>query len=69
MKYGSRNAVPAVVTSVETDGLMALVKFDITVPAHMASVLTAESVDDMELAVGDEVFLVVKAVNVLPVKE
>lgn len=69
MKYGSRNAVPAVVTSVEKDGLMALVKFDITVPAHMASVLTAESVDDMELAVGDEVFLVVKAVNVLPVKE
>jgi molybdopterin-binding protein len=32
-------------------------------------VITTESLEDMDLAVGDEVRLVVKAVNVLPVKE
>ena len=37
--------------------------------APRASVLTTESFDEMDLAIGDEVRLVVKAVNVLPVKE
>jgi molybdate transport system regulatory protein len=35
----------------------------------MASVLTTESVDELGLAVGDQVTLMVKAVHVLPVKE
>jgi molybdate transport system regulatory protein len=68
MKYGARNTVAGVVKSVHKDGIMALVKFDVA-PCEMASVLTTESVDDMDLAVGDAVSLVVKAVNVLPVKE
>lgn len=35
----------------------------------MASVLTTESVDAMELKVGDQVQLIIKAIHVLPVKE
>lgn len=35
----------------------------------MASVLTNESVEDLHLREGDEVRLVIKAVNVLPVKD
>jgi len=35
----------------------------------MASVLTVESVEDLDLKVGDEVLLVIKAIHVLPVKE
>jgi molybdate transport system regulatory protein len=35
----------------------------------MASVLTTESLQDLNLKVGDTVQLVVKAINVLPVKE
>jgi molybdopterin-binding protein len=69
MRYGARNAVPATVRSVERGDLMALAKFDIATPAVMASVLTNESVDDLQLSPGDEVLLVVKAVNVMPVKE
>ena len=69
MKYGARNAIPATVTSVQKGDLMALVKFDVSTPSKMASVLTNESVDDMGLNVGDQAFLVVKAVNVMPVKE
>jgi len=68
MKYGARNQIRAKVTSVKTGSVMALVKCDVTMPAQMASVITAESVADLDLKVGDEVLLVVKAIHVLPVK-
>ena len=38
-------------------------------PADMASVLTTESVQGLNLKVGDEVQLIIKAIHVLPVKE
>lgn len=69
MKYGARNAVLAKVKSVKKGDVVSLVKFDVAVPAEMASVLTTESLEELKLRVGDEVRLVVKAVNVLPVKE
>lgn len=68
MKSGARNDLLAKVTSVDSDKVMSLVKFEITVPAQMASVLTTESVRELDLKPGDEVHLVVKAVHVLPVK-
>ncbi len=69
MKYGARNQIAARVTEVKKGDVMALVKFDVTIPARMASVLTVESLEHLDLKPGDEVRLVVKAVNVLPVKE
>ncbi|MBL4903714.1 MAG: TOBE domain-containing protein [Desulfocapsa sp.] len=69
MKYGARNAIRAKVKSIKTSEIMSLVKFDISNPAEMASVLTSESVEDLDLKIGDEVQLVVKAIHVLPVKE
>ena len=69
MKYGARNNVSATVTSVKKGDVMSLVKFEVKVPTQMASVLTTESLDHLELEVGDEVQLVVKAIHVLPVKE
>ncbi len=69
MRYGARNAIPARVKSVKKGDVMSLVKFDVTTPAAMASVLTTESLEDMDLKPGDQVLLVVKAIHVLPVKE
>ena len=69
MKYGARNAIKAKVTSVKKGDIMALVKFDVTVPTGMASVLTTESLEALDLKPGDEVQLIVKAIHVLPVKE
>jgi len=69
MNYGARNNVSATVSSVKKGDVMSLVKFEVKVPAQMASVLTTESLDDLGLEVGDEVQLVVKAIHVLPVKE
>ena len=69
MKYGARNNITGKVTSVKSDPVMSLVKFEVTTPAKMASVLTTESVQDLGLKVGDTVQLVIKAIHVLPVKE
>jgi molybdate transport system regulatory protein len=56
------------VRSIKKGDIMSLIKFDITVPAAMAAVITTESAEELDLAVGDQVELVVKAVHVLPVK-
>ena len=69
MKYGARNNVTAKVTSVKKGDVMSLVKFEVALPAQMASVLTTESLEDLDLQVGEEVQLVIKAIHVLPVKE
>jgi molybdate transport system regulatory protein len=68
MKFGARNNIQAKVTSVTRGDVMSLVKFEVELPAGMASVLTTESVDELNLQVGDPVTLVVKAIHVMPVK-
>ncbi len=69
MKYGARNRFKAKVKSIKGGDVMSLVKFDVAVPAEMASVLTTESVEHLGLNVGEEIELVIKAIHVLPVKE
>ncbi len=69
MKYGARNKIVGRVTSVKKGDIMSLVKFNVLSPTTMASVLTTESVDDLELKPGDEVELIIKAIHVLPVKK
>ncbi len=69
MKFGARNNLKATVTAVTKGDVMSLVKFEILVPAGMASVLTTESVEELDLQVGDPVILLVKAIHVMPVKE
>lgn len=68
MKFGARNKISAKVTSVKSDEVMSLVKFEVTGPVEMASVLTTESVGDLNLKPGDQVELIVKAIHVIPVK-
>lgn len=68
MKYGARNQISATVTSIQRGDVMSLVKFSVTTPADMASVITTESVGELDLKVGDRVQLLVKAVHVLPMK-
>ncbi len=68
MKYGARNQLKGKVTSVKLGDVMSLIKFEVTAPSEMAAVITTESVSDLNLRVGDEVQLIVKAIHVLPVK-
>lgn len=68
MNYGARNKITAKVTSVKSDEIMSLVKFEVNGPSQMASVLTTESLQEMGLKAGDQVELIIKAIHVLPVK-
>jgi molybdate transport system regulatory protein len=68
MKFGARNQVAGTVISIQRGDVMSLVKFEVTTPAQMASVITTESVGELDLKVGDQVQLIVKAVHVMPVK-
>jgi len=69
MKLGARNAITGKVTNVQSDKIMSLIKFDVTGPIEMASVITTESLEEMNLKPGDTVELVVKAIHVLPIKK
>lgn len=68
MKYGARNQIQAKVKSVKKGDVMSQVTFKVKGPAEMASVLTTDSLEDLELAPGTEVVLIVKAIHVLPVR-
>jgi len=68
MKHGARNQLSGKVSSIQKGDIMSLIKFEVTAPANMASVITTESVGDLDLKVGDQVQLIVKAIHVLPVK-
>jgi molybdate transport system regulatory protein len=69
MKYGARNTIKAKVKSVKKGDIMSLVKLEVTDPAEMASVLTTESAEALDLKPNDEIQLIIKAIHVLPVKE
>jgi molybdate transport system regulatory protein len=69
MKYGARNRIHAKVKSVKKGDVMSLVKFDVTIPHEMSSVLTTESVEHLQLEQGENIELVIKAIHVLPVKD
>lgn len=51
MKPGARNQLTGKVTSIKSDEIMSLVKFSVAVPKEMASVLTTESIKDMDLKI------------------
>jgi len=69
MKAGARNQLIGEVTSITRGTLMSLTKVKIPAEAMMSSVMTVESLDDLGLTEGDRVKVVVKAINVLLVKE
>jgi molybdopterin-binding protein len=60
----ARNRFPGIVTRIEKDRIAAVVEI-LAGPHRIVSLMTAEAVDDMGLAVGDEAVGVVKATNVI----
>jgi len=69
MKYGARNQLTGRVTEIKKGTMMCQVRFEIPAGSKMASVMTIDSLDDLGIKEGDSVRVVVKAVNVLLVKE
>jgi len=56
------------VTVVKKDGIMALVKIEVTEPALITALISNESVEDLKIKVGDEVEAIVKASEVMVAK-
>lgn len=60
----ARNRFPGIVTRIERDRVAAIVEI-LAGPHRIVSMMTAEAVDELGLAVGDEAIGVVKATNVI----
>ena len=69
MKTGARNQLIGEVTDIRRGTLMSLTKVKIPAEAVVSSVMTIESLEEMGLKKGDRVQVVVKAVNVLLIKD
>ena len=69
MKFGARNQLTGKVVTVKRGSVMGQIKLEIPAGGTMSSVMTLESLDDLGIKEGDSVKVVVKAVNVLLVKD
>ena len=69
MRYGARNQLTGKVVEIKKDNVMCQVRLEIASGESMSSVMTIESLNDLGLKIGDKVKIVVKAINVLLVKE
>lgn len=69
MKYGAKNQLIGTVKEIKRGGVMGQVNLDVKVEASMSSVLTLEALEELDIKEGDQLRLLVKAVNVILVKE
>ena len=68
MKIGARNNIVGTVTDIKKGAVMCQVKLKIPA-SNVASVMTVDSCDDMRLKKGDKVRVIVKAIQVLLIKD
>jgi molybdopterin-binding protein len=68
MKFGARNQIEATVTEIKTGDIMSQVKLSSTTPVNLSSVMTTDSMKDLDLKPGDKVQVIVKAIHVLVVR-
>jgi molybdopterin-binding protein len=69
MKYGARNQLSGKVLEIKRGAVMGQVRLEIREKSTMGSVMTLDSIDELTLQEGDRVRIVIKAINVLLVKE
>jgi len=69
LKISARNRLKGVVKSVEKGDIVAKVKMEITSPATITALISAEAVEDLNIKAGDKVEAVIKATEVMVAKE
>lgn len=69
MKYGARNEITATVKKIKKGSVMCQVDMGDIVANSMCSVMTLDSIAEMDIKEGDKVKVIVKAVSVLIIKE
>lgn len=69
MKISARNQIKGVITEIKSGVVTARVILDIGGGNRLSSVITMESVQDMNLKPGDEVYAIIKSTEVMIGKE
>jgi molybdopterin-binding protein len=69
LKISARNCFTGKVESVEEGQITAKVKVKIESPGIITAIISKESVEDLEIKVGDEVIAVIKSTEVMVAKE
>jgi len=65
MEISARNKIKGTIEEIAVGSVMAKVKIDIGNGIVISSVITIESVTDLKLKVGDEVYAIVKSTEVM----
>ena len=69
MKLSARNHIKGTVKNVDEGAIMANVKIEIDAPDTITSVITKESIKDLDIKEGDKVVVIVKSTEVMIGKE
>ena len=69
MRISARNQIEGVVKEIEKGEVASTVKIEIAETAILTSMLTKEAVEDLDLKEGDKVEAVIKATEILILKE
>ena len=69
MQYGAKNQLAGTVKEIKRGTVMSQVNLEVKADASMSSVLTLEALEELKISEGDQVKVIVKAVNVLLIKE
>lgn len=69
MKISARNQIKGVITEIKSGVVTARVILDIGGGNHLSSVITMESVQELNLKPGDEVYAIIKSTEVMIGKE
>lgn len=64
-KLSARNQIRGKITKIKKGEIVGLVEIELSVPAKVTSVITADSIEEMSLKVGDEVNAVIKSTEVM----
>lgn len=65
MKLSARNQIPGTITAIHPGAVNGTIKVDIGNGTIVTSSITNEAIEDLALAVGDEVTVIVKSSDVL----
>lgn len=65
MKISARNQIPGTITAIQLGQTTAHVSIDVGNDVHITSSITNESVAELDLKVGDQIFAVIKASDVM----
>ena len=65
MEISARNGIKGTVECVKLGAVMASIKIKVEDPAVITAAITREAVEDLELAVGDEVKAIIKSTEVM----